>query len=547
MLKDYKKSFDIILNYNGKEIPNIDINEAIIYYFNKATKEQRKEFLKVFPSFAKKYLNEKLLPNIDYFPYTNNSEYIRSFFDYEYLNKDLEEKRNILIVPKLILDIYFCISHLYLDYDKFLPNFVKGRNLNNNRIKECLELGLTEYINYANQRPMLRKRNEFIKLLKNNKVMIETNKAKKELKENYSNTNMNDLQKAYNAFLINSDLTEFLKSNNISFDECEEMAKAYSLLYLNMDLSMWVSKFKNRLIFKHKYDEMYDKLIVLIDNGGNINELKKEQKNIENINLYFWYYINKHKKNLSFKEKEELEKELNLKLKAILKQIETDKKKKREISKERKKTRENNLIIEQVNFNLFLDDSITSVEEFCKIFDISPSQFEQCILYFVENNNKLGLKIREKLEKISYHKQNKEKDMIIFIKDKIINGIKTENGIRKFDVLDYFLITDISFMKFVYAAKKYLTNEEMRNIRTFFNSQTLGCIVDRKTERNAKTILNIEGAPYTVTSNDVDKVFNFLIDNDVTLYTKVYKIALKRYINGTLDLEKERSYKKLNN
>lgn len=57
----------------------------------------------------------------------------------------------------------------------------------------------------------------------------------------------------------------------------------------------------------------------------------------------------------------------------------------------------------------------------------------------------------------------------------------------------------------------------------------------------------INNNPYEVTKEEKLKVINFLKDKEIPLYTKVYKQALKRYVNGDLILEDDKTLIKSGN
>ena len=140
---------------------------------------------------------------------------------------------------------------------------------------------------------------------------------------------------------------------------------------------------------------------------------------------------------------------------------------------------------------------------------------------------------------------------VISIADQIKIGIKDDNGnIRKFELLDYFLSTKLSYSEFY----KIYSNSKEKNLRTIIAIESFfkhNKLIDYKDidyynminidqELDGTTIFMKNNEPYEVTREEKEDVINFLQEKGIPLYTKVYKQALRRHVHGCLILESEK-------
>ena len=126
------------------------------------------------------------------------------------------------------------------------------------------------------------------------------------------------------------------------------------------------------------------------------------------------------------------------------------------------------------------------------------------------------------------------------IADNIINGIELEDGRkRNFEILDYFLSTKLDFNDFInlYNKNRNIDIESLIAIKTFFAKNKLTNKLNIKQELDGTTIFMIDDSPYEVSKEEKQAVLNYLRFKDIPLYIKVYKQALKRYVNGDLIID----------
>src|SRR5699024_8267153 len=112
-------------------------------------------------------------------------------------------------------------------------------------------------------------------------------------------------------------------------------------------------------------------------------------------------------------------------------------------------------IVDNIDFTLFLDDNIKSLNQFCELVSISKSKFYKYLKVLEITNNSLYLKIKEKLQNRKIHSRIKinideNGENVAQVLKKIENGIEDNEGnIRKFELLDYYLSTKLSLDEFI--------------------------------------------------------------------------------------------------
>ena len=128
---------------------------------------------------------------------------------------------------------------------------------------------------------------------------------------------------------------------------------------------------------------------------------------------------------------------------------------------------------------------------------------------------------------------------------KIVNliqtGIEDENGyIRKFDILDYYQNINIApktlYDNTVDELGFYCSSKEIKD----FNSFVIRSLSDKRVTveniMDVKHMMIIDGEMREITDEEKLNVIQYLVSNKIRLTDDVYAIALKRYLEGTLDL-----------
>ena len=142
----------------------------------------------------------------------------------------------------------------------------------------------------------------------------------------------------------------------------------------------------------------------------------------------------------------------------------------------------------------------------------------------------------------NYPNEDNIKDIVIYIREGIL-----DNGIlREFNILDYYLIFSIPLTKLKELSIK-LPQKERNLIYEFINKHYLKMIpkysiIDTQYEINCqkdKNGLPIKGTGIIITNEEKELIINYLIANDIPISEEIYKVALKRYIEGPLIIKQD--------
>ena len=586
-----KESFDKIIQLN-QDITIDDVKNAIEYYITLKDQKQINIFKEKF-KFAIINLLNTLLHKVDKYPSTQAfnkdiltidkllyfSEFIYGSMIFTLFNKNTIVKD---------LDIYYQCINVYLtsvrgsiNNDKDTLNNIELykeekhlKKLFNNVPKQLLENSYNIYFslkNYLDKEDYEKRAEEFITLNNINYdifinyvktyALLYLNLSIKEINININNisnamnrkfNNINRLESAIYKIIVSSDINDIKKY--VYFEHITPyVVKSFiesSRYYYNMYSSEKdlicnkVNKALKLLEDEHKYIH-YSVALSIIENTNDYNLLKEIVRN--NINsltkINISTYIYTYKAFLSNKEKIALAELLTDKINDIKDKIINDEKMRKQ------QVKETNLISEYTNidFSLFLLLDIKNIDEFCDMFHISRYEFNKYLSVLEKDNNKLYLKIKDKLNNLKKQRYAVLNNKVSFIVDSIINGIKKEDdSIREFEILDYFLNTKLDFKDFINIYNDKDSNT-LKALKTFFAKNKLTSKININQELSGKTIFMINNSPYEVTKEEKLKVINFLKDKEIPLYTKVYKQALKRYVNGDLILEDDKTLIKSGN
>lgn len=586
-----KESFDKIIQLN-RDITIDDVKNAIEYYITLKDQKQINIFKEKF-KFAIINLLNTLLPKVDKYPSTQAfnkdiltidkllyfSEFIYGSMIFTLFNKNTIVKD---------LDIYYQCINVYLtsvrgsiNNDKDTLNNIELykeekhlKKLFNNVPKQLLENSYNIYFslkNYLDKEDYEKRVEEFITVNNINYdifinyvktyALLYLNLSIKEINININNisnamnrkfNNINRLEAAIYKIIVSSDINDIKKY--VYFEHITPyVVKSFiesSRYYYNMYSSEKdlicnkVNKALKLLEDEHKYIH-YSVALSIIENTNDYNLLKEIVRNniksLTKINISTYIYT--YKAFLSNKEKIALAELLTDKINDIKDKIINDEKMRKQ------QVKETNLISEYTNidFSLFLLPDIKNIDEFCDMFHISRYEFNKYLSVLEKDNNKLYLKIKDKLNNLKKQRYAVLNNKVSFIVDSIINGIKKEDdSIREFEILDYFLNTKLDFKDFINIYNDKDSNT-LKALKTFFAKNKLTSKININQELSGKTIFMINNNPYEVTKEEKLKVINFLKDKEIPLYTKVYKQALKRYVNGDLILEDDKTLIKSGN
>lgn len=167
-----------------------------------------------------------------------------------------------------------------------------------------------------------------------------------------------------------------------------------------------------------------------------------------------------------------------------------------------------------------------SIEEYCANKGISISK-----TYTSISSTKIYKQYFEEL-----NSRSKEKfDQLI---KNLIYGVLNEN----IDILDYFMQTNLDLNDFIRISKELLSStSDCVAISTFARKGlTLIRMSAVNKEQEMKKFTSING--HEVTASEKENVFAFLEQNHLPL--RLYHLALRKYLNGNLDLDQKEKIKK---
>ncbi len=589
------ESFNKIINNDKESINSKDFSKAIEYFLTVKDNNIKKRFLDNFESLINDYfIKNSLVSEINHDVYTINNNiaykigqlsfYMYSLYGKDNLKKIKEEynidyykgyktffykyslmvklfQNNTTLIKKLktyqkekdILEKYnnfnkdilkeayytaFTIDN-YLDkdnYHKRIDEFLRKYNINTDTFTDYIKAYCFLYLNIDLQH-IDNKILSIIFIL--NKINIKGSKEElvKSLIDNMNSDNIEDFENVVFTKHVSLDVLDYLYKNKY-FD-----TDTYNKLYIK------VKKAIESLSKKHKYIH-YSIVISKLEKEEDINIIDKIIENNKNLITpeYIKSFLNNYRQTLTEEEKEMLKQEITTKI---------DDSKKRIDNKEKAKRRQNDIentkeILKNIDFNLFLDNSVKGIKQFCELVGITKRTYYKCIKVLEEINNPLYLQIKEKIEKHNKKKKeiNESTEDIISIVKQIEFGVTDKDGnVRKFELLDYFLNTKLSYSDVfdIYIKSNECTISSLNAFKKFMNdNQMIYGIDDNKMakitvsqELNGTTIFMIDNSPYEVTRDEKEIVINFLEERGIPLYVKVYKQALKRYISGNLMIDKK--------
>ena len=150
--------------------------------------------------------------------------------------------------------------------------------------------------------------------------------------------------------------------------------------------------------------------------------------------------------------------------------------------------------------------------------------------------------------KMKKEEENKKQEIENVIEEltKIYERKIIDNGIeRKFDLLDYFSITNLPIRDVYFELRKVSENMSLRNFLHNNCNYDNNIESDKKLVLEEKKIIGIEfdsfnnpvkGTGREVTMEEKNNIINYIVNNNIPFNVTTYNIAFKRYINGTLKM-----------
>ena len=591
-----KDSFDKIINNDKEDISSKDFTKAIEYFLSVKDNNSKKQFLNNFKPLINYYFTKSsLVFEIDHDVYTinNNIAYkigqlsfymyslygktnlekikkeenidyykgYKTFFDKYYFiskvfqnevplikrlktyrkEKDISEKYqdfNIDILKEAYYTAFTIDNYSDKDnYYKRIDSFLEKYNINIDTFKEYIRAYGLLYLN-TDLKHIDNKILSIVLALKKINITGSKEVLAKVLEKNKDSNDNENFENIVFSKHISLDVLDYLYENKY-FD-----TDTYNKLYVK------VSKAIESLSEKYKYIH-YSIVMSKLEKEEDLNIIDNIVENNNNLihPEYIRKFLNNYRQTLTEEEKENLKEQITTKIDEARKRINYKKMIKRRQS-DVENTKE---ILKNIDFTLFLDNSIRSIKQFCQLVGITERTYYKCIKILEEVNNPLYLQIKEKIEK--HNKKNKEinkstENIISIVKQIEFGIIDKDDNIRPFELLDYFLNTKLNYSEFfdIYINSNNCSKSSLTAFKNFMvNNKISYVIADNKMDKitvdqelNGTTILMIDNEPYEVTREEKEEVINFLQEKEIPLYIKVYKQALRRHINGNLILDDDK-------
>lgn len=154
-----------------------------------------------------------------------------------------------------------------------------------------------------------------------------------------------------------------------------------------------------------------------------------------------------------------------------------------------------------------------------------------------------------KLYELYYAKTNRgqylSRESILELIYYLKNGIKENDSVRTFDIIDYYLI----FKEPLYILKKqlnFLPIDSQTLVNNFITENHLTMVSKEELQftnrqmncEKDKNDFPIPNAGMMISLDESELILNYLIDSDIPLSEKIYHLAIQKYLEGTLLIEK---------
>ena len=195
-------------------------------------------------------------------------------------------------------------------------------------------------------------------------------------------------------------------------------------------------------------------------------------------------------------------------------------------------------------------DTDLSIREYLKNNNLTTGQFNAYLKVLKKYDEDLynKCKNRDKLKSEQYF--NKHCVLLDSLLNDLKNGLLRDNKQKSFDVLDYYLMYGVPLLE-LKKAIEYENFNVNRNdyllLRKFISTHMNDNPLDVNTTINTDIEINakrddkgfpIKGTGMVITKEERENILLFLNKNNVPLTTATYRIALKRYVDETINNEK---------
>ena len=571
-----KEAFDKIINLDIENLNEVSFKEALEYYFTLKDSKLKHDFFDKYIIAIKNYL-PNLLSKVEEYPvttsYDKNVYKIDSLLFYTYtlygdtyfnlLKKGTLEELDKSSYFKCLGRYRFLVNSDLIDDKVFVENlniYNKEKEIKDKYSsvdKKILEEAYNVYFtldNYSLKEEYYDRKKSFVKkygidydvfkdfvrayaFLYLNISLEEVNQRIRSIDANCSRlcSNFVNLENRISDILLCNDLNDIksiVLKNHITPYEAAQFINNYRSFIYSLEekekIMRKVNMVVSSLLDEHKYVH-YSIALSKLEKTNDKEEIKLIVENNNDLltNINIEHFLSIYRMTLSIDEKEQLKKSLLDKIYKVKNDIKVSNKEKTIVD-----------VYDKINFDIFLNPDVKSIDEFCEVMDITKKEFYTAFERLESLDEEMYLKIRDKINNLKKQRYAILSNKVNTIVDNIINGIKvSDDEVRSFEILDYFLATKLDFNDFLDIYLKInpkASKEQLKSIKIFFAKNKLTTKIKISTELSGSTVFMINDMPYEVNDDEKRDTINYLKSNNIPLYTKIYKQALRRHINGNL-------------
>ena len=181
-----------------------------------------------------------------------------------------------------------------------------------------------------------------------------------------------------------------------------------------------------------------------------------------------------------------------------------------------------------------------TIEEYCMNNNIEMSDISNALATLKRSNSSIYNEFNSYCDRIYYNKKQHILNDIFNIVEMIRKGVKTKNGTREFDVIDYYQNTDISLINIDFI-RDNLPKSDLITLLTFIKNNTLQeSYLELSPENILKTtyyINNEKNLVKEISLADKERIMLWLENNNIPLNSITFIATLKRFGMGNLDLD----------
>lgn len=317
----------------------------------------------------------------------------------------------------------------------------------------------------------------------------------------------------------------------MSYENYLILAKTYAKVCLHiLDINDKIYTMRYQVkIPKGKNNAILEKILIESD-PKNLDVLFSQLDGAKNLIANYCYSRNR---NFTPQKRLETEQILMQKLQDYRNRKKALAKEKRELQKEAKKDYYDKII------QAYCESSLT-LEEFCASIPIAISSFQKLIKNY--NNHSVLELVQKKIDLEQKQKEEEKRNIIRKLIYYLQNGIEENGTIREFDLIDYFVLFPNCDFHRIHIPHTILNRGEETLIESFFAPIKLINHFDPTKIINQHFELIKTNEDHSITNIIVSKeileqIVIYFQENNIPKSTILFDIALKRYINHTLNLK----------